>query len=316
MIIWLSLIISLPTDNANARMRTWRALKASGAAALRDGVYLMPEREECRAVLQAVAAEVDAAGGTSYVLRMEEPEGAAFAALFDRSEDYAAVLAEVHAAAAALTEASLADTTRKARRLRKTFAGISETDFFAGEAQKQADAALQALELSLARLHSPDEPHAMDGAVAVLDRKAFKGRTWATRARPWVDRLACAWLIKNMIDTKAKFLWLEGGKKCPKDAVGFDFDGATFSHVGAKVTFEVLLASFQLETPALQRIGQVVHFLDAGGIQPAEASGIESVLAGMRESIADDNRLTLAAGAVFDGLLHSFAKEGAGHDKA
>ena len=39
---WLLLIITLPTQNATARMRIWRTLKASGAAVLRDGVYLLP----------------------------------------------------------------------------------------------------------------------------------------------------------------------------------------------------------------------------------------------------------------------------------
>ena len=36
---WIALITSLPTENATARMRAWRSLKASGAAVLRDGVY-------------------------------------------------------------------------------------------------------------------------------------------------------------------------------------------------------------------------------------------------------------------------------------
>jgi hypothetical protein len=36
-------------------------------------------------------------------------------------------------------------------------------------------------------------------------------------------------------------------KDCPKRAVGFDFDGAEFTHVDCKVTFEVLVASFGLE---------------------------------------------------------------------
>ena len=67
---WLSLIISLPTENANTRMRSWRALKASGAAVLRDGVYLMPQRDACRAVFDTVAAEVGGSGGTAYVIRV------------------------------------------------------------------------------------------------------------------------------------------------------------------------------------------------------------------------------------------------------
>ena len=39
---WLLLVTTLPTENATVRQRAWRALKSSGAAVLRDGVYLMP----------------------------------------------------------------------------------------------------------------------------------------------------------------------------------------------------------------------------------------------------------------------------------
>ena len=93
--------------------------------------------------------------------------------------------------------------------------------------------------------------------------------------------------------------------------MGFDFDGATFTHIGAKVTFETLLASFGLESPALQRIGNLVHFLDVGGVQPVEARGIERVLAGLREVIADDDHLLMTAASLFDGLLAAFEKDAA-----
>ncbi|RFO96667.1 chromate resistance protein [Rhodoferax lacus] len=312
---WLTLIISLPTENANTRMRTWRALKASGAAVLRDGVYLMPEQAACRAVFDGVAAEVSESGGTSCVMRVEEPAGADFKSLFDRSEEFAALLEDIRATSAELNEDNASERVKKARKLRKALAAVVEIDFFGSEAQKQTEAALQALELALARILSPDEPHAVAADIARLDIKAFKGKTWATRQRPWVDRLACAWLIRTFIDRKAKFMWLENSRKCPRDAVGFDFDGATFSHIGAKVTFEVMLTSFGLDTPALQRIGHLVHFLDAGGLQPPEASGIENVLAGMRDSIASDDRLLQAACAVFDGLFQNFSKQGTSHDK-
>ena len=39
---WLLLVVSLPTEGATARMRIWRALKALGCMALRDGAYLLP----------------------------------------------------------------------------------------------------------------------------------------------------------------------------------------------------------------------------------------------------------------------------------
>jgi hypothetical protein len=34
---------------------------------------------------------------------------------------------------------------------------------------------------------------------------AHQGRTWATRRRLWVDRVASAWLIRRFIDRKARF---------------------------------------------------------------------------------------------------------------
>lgn len=45
------------------------------------------------------------------------------------------------------------------------------------------------------------------------------------------------------------------------------------------------------------------------GSQPSEAPGIERVLAGLRESIDDDDQLTMVAGGIFDGLLTAFASE-------
>jgi hypothetical protein len=48
------------------------------------------------------------------------------------------------------------------------------------------------------------------------------------------------------------------------------------------VTFEVLLHSFNLETPALKKIAEIVHYLDVGGIEPPEALGIEKVIQGIR----------------------------------
>ena len=48
--------------------------------------------------------------------------------------------------------------------------------------------------------------------------------------------------------------------------------------------------------------------LAAGGIQPPEATGIESVLAGLRETVDHDDQLLAIASTVFDGLLASFEK--------
>lgn len=305
---WLSLITSLPTENATLRQRAWRALKASGAAVLRDGVYLMPEQTDCRATLEGLAADIREGGGTAYVLRMEASDDTDFTTLFDRSREFTALLADVGQIRSTLTADSVQNALRQTRKLRKSFANLVEIDFFPGEAQGQVDSALRELELACSRTLSPDEPQAQAGDIARLLASDYQGRLWATRQRPWVDRLASAWLIRRFIDPQARLLWLANPTDCPTDALGFDFDGARFSHVGSRVTFEVLAASFGLDQTAVARLGLLVHYLDVGGVQPPEAAGIESVLAGMRESLSNDDELLLAASSVFDGLLASFTK--------
>lgn len=305
---WIALITSLPTENATARMRAWRSLKASGAAVLRDGVYLMPEQENCSDTLETVAADIRAAEGTALVVRIEEPGDGNFVALFDRSTDFSILLNDISAARNALSPDTANEALKQARKLRKAFGNLAAIDFFPGEAQKQADEALRDLEQRAAWALSPDEPHPVNDAIARLSIEDYQGRIWATRRRPWVDRLASAWLIRRYIDPQARLLWLATPADCPADALGFDFDGAIFTHVGARVSCEVLLASFGLETPALQRIGALVHFLDVGGVQPPEAAGIESALAGLRDTILDDDQLLALASNIFDGLLASFEK--------
>ena len=44
------------------------------------------------------------------------------------------------------------------------------------------------------------------------------------------------------------------------------------------------------------------------GVQPPEAVGIESALAGLRDTILDDDQLLALASNIFDGLLASFEK--------
>lgn len=304
---WISLILSLSTDNATLRMRAWRGVKASGAATLRDGVYLLPDREGLRAGFQSIADEVLAAGGTAFVVNLEEPATGQFTTLFDRSEDYSQLLAEIEAFSLSLGEAGT-DPAKPVRRLRKAFTTLSEIDFFPGEAKRQVEATLTATENKVTRLLSPDEPHSTAGDIPLLKLQDYQGRLWATRKRPWVDRLASAWLIRRFIDPNAKILWLATPADCPADAVGFDFDAAAFTHVSSSVTFETLIASFQLESPGLSRLAGVIHFLDIGGIQPPEAAGVEQVLSGLRDTITDDDHLLAAASSIFDGLLSAFQK--------
>lgn len=306
---WLALILGLPTANATERMRAWRSLKASGAAVLRDGAYLLPDTGACREALASVERDILAINGTAYVLPVVDPNGERFIGMFDRNEDYNKLRNEIENCRGQLTAENALSTTKQIRKLRKSYEQLSTIDYFPGKPKQQIDAALQELETAVSRALSPDEPHSSNQHITALRRGDYQGRVWATRKRPWVDRLASAWLIRRFIDPNAQILWLDTPQDCPADALGFDFDDATFSHIGNRVTFETLHASFELEEPGLNRIAALVHYLDIGGIQPVEAAGIERVLAGLRETITHDDHLLAAASSIFDGLLAGFVKE-------
>ena len=187
--------------------------------------------------------------------------------------------------------------------MQRDFDSVRSIDFFASDSSAEAEAAWLELGKRIDALLSPDEPHETAGRIPRLDAGKYRGRTWATRRRPWVDRVASAWLIRRSIDPQARFRWLAKPSECPKGAIGFDFDGAAFSHVGERVTFETLLASFGLDVdPALVRLGRMVRTLDIGGEEVAEAAGFEAVLAGARERLADDDALLLEMTAVLVAL--------------
>lgn len=317
---WILLILSLPTQNATARMRVWRAVKASGAAVLRDGVYLLPHSENHWQRLDEIARDVQLNQGSAQVLITETNTDAIapgsptsdFVPLFDRTADYQNLLgelAQLQQQLQQLPSQSLSDVLKQLRKLRKSFAAIVATDFFPGEQQTRTQDALQALEKALNRQLSPDEPQGNSGELALLSIADYQQRQWATRKRPWVDRLASAWLIRRFIDPQAQFIWLESPADCPADALGFDFDGARFTHINNLVSFEVLLASFALEQAGLKRLASLIHYLDVGGMQPQEASGLEQILWGLRNSISDDDQLLTAATSVFDALFSAFSNK-------
>ncbi len=302
------LILTLPTQPNAVRVRVWRALKVLGCAALRDGAYLLPSANQ--ASFAPIADDATQHGGTAMVLKLSPDNNAQrdeLLALFDRRDAYAQWFESVTALHSNLATLGETQARRQWRGVAEAWNALQQIDYFPGDAAAQATLASDALRQALDAQFSKGEPTAQrDHGIERLDAKRFRNKRWATRKRPWVDRLACAWLIRRFIDPQARFVWLDdpaATTPAPRGALGFDYDGARFTHVGQRVSFEVLLASFGLDNMApLQRIASSVHYLDAGGIPVPDAAGLELVLAGMREMHADDDDLVAAAATVFDAM--------------
>lgn len=302
--------MNLPGSNGTVRVRSWRALKAAGAASLRDGVSVVPDRPELRAVFEEQQRAIQAAGGSGYLFaipQIDDQDEAAFRALFDRTAEFEKLSAAARHAALEVPTLAEPQARRAIMQLRRDLEELVQTDYFARTAQAQARRAVAQAEAAFNRAFSPGEPAAIHWPLAPVDPAGFRRRTWATRRSLWVDRIGSAWLIKRFIDPDARFVWLVDPSDCPLDAIGFDFDGAEFTHVDQLVTFEVLLESFGLRGDSgLMRIAEIVHALDTGA-QSADAPGVEAILAGIRAASADDDALLAEASRVFDHLYASFA---------
>jgi len=306
-----ALVLSLPTRNSTLRMRVWRALKETGCGVLRDGVYLLPAGAGADGALAKVETEIRSSGG--FAMRLElKPKGAEQLAemqrLFDRSAEHGALVRRIEATSQLLARLGPRRGQTAVRRLEHAFDKLSRIDFFPGEARAQAVAALAALRQRFREAYAGGEPRASQRQLRQRHAGRYRGRTWATRSAPWVDRLASAWLIKRFIDREARFAWIARPSERPKGAVGFDFDGAEFTHVKNRVTFEVLAASFGLEDdPALAAIGAAVHFLDVGGIPVADAKGLETLLRGARETAKSDDALLAKSMRILDLFYSAYA---------
>ncbi|NAR58597.1 chromate resistance protein [Acinetobacter haemolyticus] len=302
------LISSLPTQKTTTRMRVWRALKTSGAVTLRDGVYILPAEHSKK--FDAIADDLISENGNAYIFQTVAVENLDIAKIFNRKEEYDVLYQQISQLRQELNQSNKKELLKQIRKLRKQLDALIDIDYFPTEAKQQTLRELNTVEQAILRFGEIDEPNNLQGHLQTFHIDNFQNQIWATRKRPWIDRLASAWLIQNFIDPNANFLWLETPSDCPKSALGFDFDGAKFSHIEHLVTFEVLLHSFSLhEQKALNKIAAIVHFLDVGGVEPPEASGIEKVIQGLRNKITDDDQLLELSNYIFDGLYANFLRE-------
>ncbi|MCI0439924.1 MAG: chromate resistance protein [Chloroflexi bacterium] len=217
-----------------------------------------------------------------------------------RKEDYAeleAQLAELEKTAKGDLEAEAHSGVKDAlSRLQRQHADIARIDYFSCPEGT-------GLAARLARFAEALAPEAATRPeIDSADIEAYKDKTWATRPRPHVDRLACAWLIRRYINPKAIIRYAlepEPGE------VSFDMNGAHFGHTGNLCTFETMLLAFNLRLPALSRMAEIVHDVDLRDELYArpESAGIDALLKGWLILNLADAELESRGIALFDGLF-------------
>ena len=311
---WILFSYSVPAANAKARMRIWRRISACGSVQLKTGLQILPNREDLLENITWLREEVNALGGEAIAIQCVQVQGMTdeqIEKLFQEQIDQEFVQVQTEARAL-LTAADIPvddDKTKELshtlRKLRKRCEGIQQRDFFPSGAASKTIAVLDNASERLRRQGDPAAP------AIFFARSAFQGRTWVTRAHPYVDRLGSFWLICRFIDKNARIRFLAPGEEPNDDSgeVPFDIAEAGFSHQGELITFEVITRSFDLRDPAISKIGELLKFIDIqeGEILPDDAGILKNLVDGLIAISTDDHQLQERALLLFDALYAGFA---------
>jgi rhodanese-related sulfurtransferase len=144
--------------------------------------------------------------------------------------------------------------------------------------------------------------------IAVRTDLGVPGRSqWITRERPKIDRLACPWLLRRFIDPAATFFYVPAqsvrAQATTLRAEPFDIPDVTFSHRGARCSFDAFLDEFDLQDPPLQKLAHIVRAADTGELAASvEAPGLLAISLGLAATIRDDHLLLEQAMLVYDAL--------------
>jgi hypothetical protein len=147
---WIVLAASLPASPSGLRVRIWRALRTTGCATLRDGVYILPAQAATAPDLRAIHQAIRDGGADAHVLELRARDAAqekSFRQLFDRSEQYADFARSLKDARAAIKTRTDPALRKLLRSLDQQLRLLRSIDFFPGKAQEGAHRGFETLRI-------------------------------------------------------------------------------------------------------------------------------------------------------------------------
>lgn len=317
---WLLFFYSVPSKPVSNRMRIWRTLVKTGAVQFKGAVYILPFSDDHYEFFQWLVSSVAAMQGEAAfvrVTRIETMKDDEIIRLFDqqRAKDYldfskrldefenkiVGIGKEVGTVKNKILGAELSKFV-------KEFREIGEIDFFSSKERKELEKRLEAI---APKITGMSRAKSGNQTLEVVQRRAadYHGKIWVTREKPFIDRIASAWLIKGFIDKDAVFGFIDEKEveSLDKKMVAYDIAGGEFTHIGDMSTFEVLLKAFGLKGKALGIMAEIVHQLDLKDEKyknPA-AEGLRKIFDGIRKTVKDDHKALEKGMSIFEMLYAS-----------
>ncbi len=160
---WLVFIPQLPPSPSSLRVLVWRRMRAAGAAALQQGIWVLPQTPEHEQFLRDVVLEAQQQGGSGILLAatpLDADRASEIVERFraDRDQEYQELgvrcrdfLAEIAKETAAhnLTFAALEENEHDLQKLHTWLEKIRARDFFSAHKARAAAEAMAACESAL-----------------------------------------------------------------------------------------------------------------------------------------------------------------------
>jgi hypothetical protein len=128
---------------------------------------------------------------------------------------------------------------------------------------------------------------------------------WITGEKATVDRLACSWLIRRVLDLKPPSKFRSENTDWAKVTAGilFAVPGCELGRRGEKISFDSVLGKFRLNDPALLLLAEFVRAadLDPGNLQ-AFTHRLQSIDGGFSKRRLPDKRFLIRQFAIYDAL--------------
>ena len=308
----LLLLVGVPPTPSSLRVRVWRRLRALGAVPLKRSAYLLPDTPDRYEDFQWLAQEVQREGGDATLVRVQQIENMTDADVLrlfhePRDADYRQLAVRYRKLLQSLDKKKGSTRAQEElARLSKDHQRIRDIDYLGAPGGAEVRRLEEAIAMRTRRPEtSKPEPR------PTLDLTKLRGRTWVTRPRPHVDRIASAWLIKRFIDPEATFAFAPPAE-FPADAIPFDAPNVELTHYGEDCTFETLVKRARLRDRRLARLAEIVHEADLrdGKYAHEEARGIDAAIRGFLAASPDDHRVLEHGLALFEGLYTTTAKKG------
>jgi hypothetical protein len=317
---WILFFYSVPSKPVSNRMKVWRKLLKAGAVQLKGSVYILPMNEDHYEFFQWLVSEVSSMGGEAAFTRVEAIDSikdAEIKSLFNerQAREYQAIgksLNDLETRVNSIRNGSKTQDgqalSEQLAKVTKNYKEVLKTDFFLSKAGAALRSRIDAINIAIRGL-AGSVVKSKPAVVSSRKTEDYQGKIWVSRKRPFVDRMASAWLIKRFIDKNATFKLMDekGLVAADRNHVTFDVSGGVFTHLGDLCTYEVLVKSFGLKDKAVRKIAEIVHDLDIKDekYNAAEAKGLEDILTGIRMTARDDAEALEKGMAVFEMLYAS-----------